>query len=66
MSRWGIIKEKINGMNFKNVKELKAKKNKIWRLIIAENCKRYMSNIHNNLKYMIEIEGYEIFKRDYS
>ena len=63
---WGIIKEKINGVDFKNVKELKARINKIWRSITAEDCEKYMTNIPNKLKAVIEIEGEQIFKNDYS
>ncbi|CAF1104925.1 unnamed protein product [Rotaria sordida] len=62
---WAIIKEKLRGMEFQNIRTLKAAINKVWRSIDATTCKKMMESIPRRMMAVIEKDGSNIHKEDY-
>ncbi|CAF1262097.1 unnamed protein product [Rotaria sordida] len=62
---WAIIREKLRGIEFQNIRTLKAAINKVWRSIDATTCKKMMESIPRRMMAVIEKDGSNIHKEDY-
>jgi hypothetical protein len=63
---WGYIKEKMKGEEIKDIPMLKSKIVKIWRTISPQMCSKLINSIPKRLQSLINNEGYQVNKKDYS
>lgn len=59
---WGILRTKLDGMEFKDVEELKSKISQKWREIDADICSSLMLSIPKRLQAVVDKQGNQIKK----
>lgn len=59
---WGILKEKLQGREYKNIEDLKTEIKKEWRKFNVSVCQRMIDKIPTRLKKVIDEDGNQIKK----
>jgi hypothetical protein len=59
---WGILKEKLQGCEYKNIEDLKTEIKKEWRKFNLSVCQRMIDKIPARLKTVIDEDGNQIKK----
>ena len=63
---WGMIYSMLEDKEFANLDALKRAIRKVWREITPEQCKKMMESIPRRLQAVIDRDGEQIHKKDYS
>jgi hypothetical protein len=59
---WGILKEKVRGVTFKNSKTLVTAINKEWRKVGNEECAKMVEKIPSRLWKVIKNKGDQVYE----
>ena len=62
---WAILRQKLSGNEYENVKDLKQAIIKEWKMFTLELCNRLISSICRRLKAVVEKNGNQVVKKDY-